>query len=228
MKTLLILALLSIPAVGQIPSYELTVEDSAKVKLYSVQKQVDEKEFVSLQDKITSKYLETTDPKEAGNCMRGPWITLTTSITYSGQYMATTTQPDPSKKDAPKYIKKGWGCGSFNFSNDYKYIYTNQSEGSNQLERANVLQLDKIDYEAISKVIASKNKSEEALTEIKDRITKARFSGLGCEVSFTSSYREAVCLPVPPHSNSQGIFIPQYWNNTVLTNNGSMVHAVQQ
>lgn len=105
---LLVLVLLLVPELcaQQAKVIQLEGKDAAEAKkLYEMQEKA-KKAFVDFQKRISRKYVLAQPGEDESNCMTG------------------TT--DSTDKPAP--VKKGWGCGAFYFSDDFRFIVPDETD----------------------------------------------------------------------------------------------------
>jgi hypothetical protein len=78
----------------------------------------------AFQDHVAKTYLVTADRGQADNCVYSePGSFTLTGGVAGGSFTIPSTPPAPDPK-APltRYYLRGWGCGAFRYSDDFKYI----------------------------------------------------------------------------------------------------------
>jgi hypothetical protein len=81
----------------------------------------------AFQDHVAKTYLVTADRDRAGNCAYSePGSYTLTGVTSglliiggSGVFVPSASDP---KVSPTRYYLRGWGCGAFRYSDDFKYI----------------------------------------------------------------------------------------------------------
>ena len=110
---------------------EITSEDAELAKSLYDSKENLNKEYISMINEIERLYLYTTDINNSSNCEVHSTLTastITANITPGGfvSFNTTISSNEKSKSDTSKqvvlYFKKGWNCGQFEFSDDFKFI----------------------------------------------------------------------------------------------------------
>ena len=105
---LLVLVLLLVPELcaQQAKVIQLEGKDAAEAKkLYEMQETA-KKAFADFQKRISKKYVLAQPGEDESNCMTGT--------------IGSTEKPAP--------VKKGWGCGGFSFSDDFRFIVPDDSD----------------------------------------------------------------------------------------------------